>query len=439
MKPAVSLLASFSLAWIVTCGLLAQESAPSVERLSLRRAVELALTHSPTAVDAEAQEQRAFASYREARNQYLPQVIIGSGLGDSWGYPLSLEGSAPSLVNVTAQSALLNPALREFVRAARTEYRAAEEQNKDGRNQSMQDTVLAYLELAKWEKLVEPLKAEQGDALEAEQVVEQRVRAGIDGEQRATEAKLSSARARLRVAESVGAVELLRARLSELTGVPAAALEIDSDSVPPLPEVEKPQEASKASQSSPAVRMAEEHAMAAGLRARGEHRALWPSADFASQYAVLATFNNWLQFFPRHAFQRNNATVGVVIRFPFFSSSQHAHAQAAEADAIRATKAVEAAKSQASLETLRLEHSIEQLQAAEQIRQLEYDLAQSNISAIVVRMNSGGATVEDANNARLERAEKFKALVDAKFELLRARIGLLRSTGELESWVRQSK
>src|SRR5215467_5239927 len=108
-----------------------------VEPLSLRRAVELALIHSPAAGDSAADEQRAFAAYREVRNQYLPQLVVGSGLGDSWGYPLSLEGSAPSLVNISAQSALLNPALRDFVRAARTEYQAKTEENKDRRLQTI--------------------------------------------------------------------------------------------------------------------------------------------------------------------------------------------------------------------------------------------------------------------------------------------------------------
>src|SRR4051794_13473140 len=87
------------------------------EPLTLKRAVELALTHSPAAGQTSSDQQRAFASLQEARNQYKPQLSVGSGLGDSWGYPLSLEGSAPSLVNVTAQSALFNPALRDYIRA----------------------------------------------------------------------------------------------------------------------------------------------------------------------------------------------------------------------------------------------------------------------------------------------------------------------------------
>ena len=96
----------------------------AAEPLPLKRAVELALGHSTLSASAAADQQRAFASYREARNQYIPQFILGSGLGGSWGYPLSLEGSAPSIINLNSQSALINPALRDFVRAAKTDYEA---------------------------------------------------------------------------------------------------------------------------------------------------------------------------------------------------------------------------------------------------------------------------------------------------------------------------
>src|ERR1700730_18675116 len=148
------------------------------EPLTLKRAVTLALTHSPLAAEAGADQQRAFASMREARNQYIPQVNVGSGLGDSWGYPLSLEGSAPSLFNISAQSAMFNPALREFVRAARSEYKAAGEASKDRRNQIIQDAALTYLELVRWEQLMDHLRQQHVDALNMQQVVDKRIEEG---------------------------------------------------------------------------------------------------------------------------------------------------------------------------------------------------------------------------------------------------------------------
>jgi len=436
MKLVLYVIRLFIVALLLACFISASSPYATAEPLTLKRAVELALAHSPASAQASADEQRAFASYREARNQYLPQAVVGSGLGNSWGYPLTLEGIAPSIFNVSAQSAVLNPALRDFVHSAQTEYGATLEGSKERRNQIVQDTALTYLELVKWEKLLPAFRQQQEDALKMEQVVTQRVQEGVDSEQTNKLARLVSARARLHIAQAEGTVEVLRNALSQLTGVAVSSLQTDPESVPALPEMQSQTDlAAKARESSPSVLFAKQHAIAQAFRARGEHRALLPSIDFAAQYAVLAKFNNWLQFFPTRAFERNNATIGVVIRFPFLNPSQHAHAQAADAESIRANKEVEVTKNQVTQETLKLQRAIQQLKAAQEVSELEYEIAQSNVDTVDVRINSGTATVHDAANARTEMAERYNALQDSNFELTRARVGLLRATGELDSWL----
>src|SRR5262249_52256906 len=196
----------------------------------------------------------------------------------------------------------------------------------------------------------------QDDAARMEQIVSQRVQEGVDSAQAGTQAKLTMARARLRLTQAQGAADVLRAALSQLTGVPAASIETATDSVPEFPAPGIADDlVAKSAIASPSVLYAQQHAIAQSLRARAEHRASWPTMDFATQYAVLAKFNNWLQFFPTKAFERNNATVGVVIRFPFLNFSQRSHAQAADADAIRAKKEVESTKNQVSQEVLKLQ------------------------------------------------------------------------------------
>ena len=162
------------------------------------------------------------------------------------------------------------------------------------------------------------VRQQEEDTLRAQEVAEQRVQAGVDSEQTGKQARLASARAHLRLIQAEGSIDVLRTTLSQLTGVPVNSLGTAPDSVPSLPEVPKSGDPAKAQESSPAVLFAQQHAIAQSFRARGEHRSLWPSVDFATQYAVLAKFNNWTQFFPNNVFERNNATVGVVIRFPFF-------------------------------------------------------------------------------------------------------------------------
>src|SRR5690242_1976917 len=152
----------------------------AAEPLPLKRAVELALAHSTTAASANADQQRVFASYREARNQYIPQLVVGSGLGKSWGFPLSLEGAAPSVLNVNSSSPLYNPAFREALHAAQADQKSTQLQSKDQRNQVIQDTAVTYTELNKWEQRIARLREETTAANKFEEAIAERVKEGVD-------------------------------------------------------------------------------------------------------------------------------------------------------------------------------------------------------------------------------------------------------------------
>jgi outer membrane protein TolC len=420
------------------------------EPVPLKRVVELALAHASGSAIATAEEQRAAAAYRELRDSRIPQFSTGAGLGYSYGFPLGLEGSAPSLFNLNAQSVVLNPSLRDFVRAARIESAAASLRNKDQRNQIIQDAVLSYAELAKWEQRLVRLEDTQAEAEKMLAAVAQRVKEGVDSELDLTRARLSAARVRLRVAQAQGAADVLRQHLSQLTGLPPAGIQTESDSLPDFPAL--PQDASapaQAADNNPAVQGAVEHARAQYLRAQGEHRAFWPSFDFAAQYALLSRFNNFQNYYipakpcsvsgvsvlcVSNTFRQNNATVGISIRFPFFSAAQRARAQAADADALKASKQAEAARNQVSEDTLRLQRAVAQMQAARDVAQLEYEIAVKNVAAVQTRMDAGTANLHDLDDARSQASERFIALQDVIFELQRAQLGLLRSTGDLEKW-----
>ena len=417
------------------------------EPVTLRQTVELALKHATSAAIAADEVQHASAAYRELHNSYIPQVTVGAGLGWSYGFPLSLEGSAPSLFNVTAQSALLHPELRPFLRAAEMEGAAASSRSKDQRNQIIQDTVLSYAELEKWEQRLARLHQAEPEAQRMQAAVADRVKEGIDSELEGTKARLSEARLRLRIAEAQGAADVLRERLSKLTGLPASGIQTETESIPALPEgaknaaqtVAQEDETVKATDSNPAVQSAVEHARAQFLVAQGERKSLLPTVDFAAQYALLSTINNYQNYYVRGSFQSNNATVGVAIRFPIFNAAQRSRAQAADADARKAKSQADAARNQVSEETLRLQRSATQMQAARDVAELEYEIAQKNIDAVQTRMNSATANLHDLDNARTQASERFIALQDVTFELERSQVSLLRATGDLETWVLGTK
>jgi outer membrane protein TolC len=407
----------------------------SAEPLTLKHAVELALEHASGLAIAADDEQHATASLHELRNSYIPQLNAGAGLGWSDGFPLSLEGAAPSLFNVNAQSALINPALKDFIRAAQSEVKVSALRSRDQRNQVIQDTVLSYAELEKWQQRLDRLREIFPDAQKMEAAVARRVQEGVDSELDESKARLSVARLRLRLAEASGSADVLREHLSKLTGLSASSIEIDPESVPPLPKTEANDDqdlSKKASDANPNVQAAVEHARAQYLKADGERRSLWPSLDFAAQYANLATFNNYDAYY-KH-FQPNNATVGVSIHLPFLNLAQISRVQEAKSEARKAQSQAQAARNQVSEETLRLQRSVTQMQAARDVAELESEIAQKNVQAVETRMQSGGANLHDLDAARTQASERLIALQDVAFELERSQIALLRATGGLENW-----
>ncbi len=412
----------------------------AAEPLTLRRAVELALQHASGIAIAAADEQHASASVRELRNSYIPQLNAAPGIGWSDGFPLSLEGAAPSLFNVTAQSALINPALKDFIRAAQSEVKVTALRTRDQRNQVIQDTVLSYTELEKWRQRLDRLHEILPDFQKMQAAVASRVKEGVDSEMDETKARLSVARLRLRLVEAGGNADVLREHLSQLTGLPASSIETDPDSVPALPAPPPDLDgelAGHATQANPSVQAAVEHARAQYFKSFGERRSLWPSIDFAAQYANLTTLNNYGEYY-KH-FQPNNATVGISIHFPFLNLAEHARVREAESDARKATQEAQVARNRVSEETLRLQRSVTQMQAARDVAALESEIAQKNIAAVEIRMNAGTSDLHDLDNARTQSSEKLISLQDVSFELERSQVALLRATGDLESWATGSK
>ncbi len=400
------------------------------EPVTLRHAVELALRNSTAMAVVNADEKRAQQGYFEARNMYIPQVVIGSGLAYSNGFPLSIEGSAPSILNVNSQSLLYNPAGRDYMKAARIDWGASQKSVEDRRAQVVLDTALAYMELDKLLGTMNSLTQQDTAAQKVEQVVRDRVQTGVDPEIELTKARLGAARVRLALANAQGQADVMRMRLAQLTGLAADSIEPVTESIPRFPAVEVSPD--QAAAGSSAFQAATQQAEAKSLRARAERKANYPQVDFAGQYGLLARYNNYDRFF--NAFQRHNVTLGVVIRFPFLNFAQRAKAEAAAAEATRAQKEAEAVKQDVASSTLRLQRAVQQLAAARDVVKLEYQLAAAETQAALARVEAGAATIRDQENARLFENQKYAALLDMMFELDKAQAQLLRSAGDIEKW-----
>ncbi len=418
---------------VLASSLLAASDDPPADPLRFRHAIDLALQHSGVMSIAAANQLHSRKAYEEVRNHYLPQLTAGSGLGYSYGFPLTLEGSAPAIANFTSQQSLFNLSLRQFLKAAKIDWQAASFDIQDKRAEVILDTAVSYAQLVNLTGKLNTLADAQRAADKAQSITEQRLTEGVDSKLELTRSQLSAARIRLRTPTRKANATFCA---STSPGSPDSRPLKSSPTPSPCRRFLSfrrtttcPSAQSRTAQSSswPTRRL-----RPPPLRAKGEHKATMPSADIASQYAYLARFNNYEQYFLNY--NANNLAAGLVIRFPFFNPVQKAHAAQADADSVVAHKQADLTRNQVSEDTLKLQRSLRQLQAARDVAKLDWQVSQGELEAVNARVQSGSANLREAQMGQLAVNDKYSAYLDAEFELTRSELQLLRLTGELENW-----
>ena len=412
----------------------AADGAPPAEPLRFRTAVDLALQHSGVMGIATVNQWRSQKAYQEVRNHWLPQLTVGSGLGYSYGFPLTLEGSAPSVANFTSTQSLFNLSLQAVPESRQDRLeshflrRAGQACGGDPRCRIVLCATGEPDRQAHHSRATprRPPRRRNSSPNSA-------CKEGVDSKLDLTKSQLAAARIRLRIADAQGQADVLREHLAKLTGLSPADIQPDPESMPQLPLISQEDDLSaRAVANSPVVKLADQKVEAAAARAKGEHRATLPFADLASQYAYLARFNNYDQYFLKYS--SNNLAAGLNIKFPFFNPVQKARAAQADADTIVARKQADLTRNQVSEDALKLQRSLRQLQAARDVAKLEWQVSQGDLEAVQARIQTGTANIRDAQMAQLEVNDKYAAYLDAEFELTRAGLQLLRLTGELENW-----
>jgi hypothetical protein len=88
----------------------------------------------------------------------------------------------------------------------------------------------------------------------------------------------------------------------------------------------------------------------------------------------------------------------------------------------------------------KLLRSLPKLAAQAELAEIEQKIAGSELDSVLLEMkqSNGGAVVtpKDEINARIQERQRFLDLLDAKLQLAKARISLLRQTSKLDAWIR---
>jgi outer membrane protein TolC len=402
-------------------------------QLSFATVVDLALRNSTQVRISTAQVERAEAGVTESVAAFRPSFSVGSSLGYSYGFPVG----QPSVVDVTAQSLAFSFSQPDYIRSARNGLLAAQLQLKDTRQQVILDAATDYIELDSVNQQMAALDQQTGYADKLVSIETQRVEGGLDSKVELTQARLTEAQIDLRRLHLADQAELLKERLAHLTGLHAADIVTESKTIPAAPEP-----VSFGLDGNDGIHAAYASAKSKMYLARGdEHQNDRPTFGFGLEYNRYAKFNNYEQYYSR--FQHNNFNVGIQINLPLFDAIKKAKAKQSGADAAVASAQADQARDQTKEQMLQLEKNIAELSARERVAQLQNELSQDQLEALTTQLQLGSAnpgspapSPKDEQGARIRERGYFVDTLETRFELMQARLGLLRTTGAIEAWAK---
>lgn len=405
--------------------------APDVRTLTLQEAVRLTLSHSPEALIAEAQAARARETLREARSSNQPRVFAGTGLAYNNGFPLSIEGAAPSIFQISASQPLFSKTNKNLVREAEETGKSGVLGAQAARNELVLRTALVYYELFQADKTRRLLAEKLEAAIKQQRQIEALLEAGRVRPVDATMAKTSvlATRQQLLVANEQAAIA--EKELHKLTGLPEETrlLTMEPSVDSPLFEMSEQALLQKATQNSPDIMRAEADVRAKEFHVEAEKGGHWPRIELVGQYALLSRANNYEDYFNR--FMRNNYLVGLSIQAPIFNSGTGARIARSRQEAIEARARLESMKSDLKLDIQKNLGALRIARGAVELGRTDVEAAREMLKVSETLLGAGRIGEKDVEDSRLQLLQKELALLNADQELFQRKLALLRAAGAI--------
>ena len=399
--------------------------------LTLGNAVDLALRQNPEITIARLEEQRIQQNVLIAKDPFTTKIVVGSGLAYSTGYPLSIDGGAPSILQARAIQALYNKPRSYDISIARENARAATIDVAARRDDIAHRTAVLYLQADRAAKALEMAQQQIASFSKVAEAVSARVQEG-------RELPLEGSRAKLRVTQAKQRVESLGADLEEAETALSVVLGMGPDNrVKPVPE-ERPTPELPASEAaavedalanSSEIKRLQSAVQAKTLEARGARSNKLPVFDLVAQYGLFARYN-YADYFQR--FQRNNGQLGMSLQIPIFAGSgSEARAVQAEIEVNRMRVEIGSLHDRVATDTRKLYHAIRRAETGREVAKQDLELTREQLSVALAQMEEGRASLRQIEELRALETDKWLAFYDAQHLMERARLDLLRQTGNI--------
>jgi outer membrane protein len=410
----------------------AMSAGAETHTLTIQQAVDRAVSQNPEVVMARMDEIKANAAIRVAKDPFSPHVGGGSGLAYSYGFPLSIEGSAPSIFQTKATQDLLNRTQSFVVAQAKENARGAGIAVGEKRDDLAYRVATMFVDAERTGRLADSLQKQVESLEKIYDTVDARVQLGRELPVAKKEAYVSLLRVQQRLMNLQSDRDYAEHNLASVLGFSAGDIVQPAAGERPLLPIPATEDAAlqTALTASKALKRLDSNFQAKELEVKGDKAQRLPRVDLVAQYALLSQYSHYDQYFLK--FQRNNAEIGASIQIPMWVGPG-VKAQVAEAEAdqqhIRAEMVAE--RNHITLDVHQSFQELNKANVASQLAKAELDLAHEQLSVLLAQMNEGRASLRQVEDARSNEDEKWISFYDAQFNDVKARLGILRQTGEL--------
>ena len=400
--------------------------------MTLRQAVETALKQNSDITLSRLDEEKARQGVRLAKDPFLPRITVGSGLAYTSGFPMSIEGSAPSVLQANATASLFNRQQTLALAQAKEDSRGASISAESKLGEVAFRTASLYLDAGRAARIGALARKDAASLQQVMDTVRAQVQEGRALPLTEKQAAYNMARASALADGLDDDCAAAETSLAVALGFTAEDRIIPVDRETPALTLPDSEEAAvqTALQSNLDIRQLQSQIASKEIEMRGEKAARLPRADLVAQYGMLAKFNNYAQYFQR--FQRNNGQIGVSFQLPIFAGpGVSAQTARAAADVTRLKIECDNQRNRIRSDIQASFREVKKSQTAAEVSRLDLEVAREQLSVDLAQMQEGRATLRQVEESRIVENDKWIAFYDAQYGIDRARWNVLRLTGQL--------
>jgi outer membrane protein TolC len=402
-----------------------------IKTMTLREALNLALAQNPDLMLARLDQQKARAQVTIARDPFQPKVYAGSGAAWTSGFPASIDGSAPAILQLKTQMSLFDQPQRYQIAAANENARGA------GIDASRREDEVAYRvaalffdaqraarsvaaaqrEIENLSRVVDLVKARIEEGREVP-IAGARSSLNLRGAQRTADSLALDqlqAETSLAIALGLNPDDRVRAAEEEQLGLTVPASEQDSIAA--------------VLESSPELKRLQSSMQAKELEIKSYRAQRLPKVSLVAQYELFAKYY-YQDYFA--AFQRNSGQLGASFDVPVLvGRSARAYISQAETDIEKLRIQTDQARARITADLRRSFQEVKRAESGRDFAREDLDVARHQVSDDLALNDEGRLPMAALEQARAVEQEKWLAYYDAQHALEVAKLNVLRDSGTI--------